>query len=152
IVYNAASLDDLRHERLVDRSIFVQDVDDGLPADLKGVLLDATAGRRDLMTHVASLGHTSIAYLSPTRPRGRRLSGYREGIRAAGLKREHVVYADESIDAAAAASHELLTARRMPTAIVCANDILAAGVYQSASQLGVRIPQDLSVAAFAGFL
>ncbi|MAX27276.1 MAG: LacI family transcriptional regulator [Phycisphaeraceae bacterium] len=41
-----------------------------------------------------------------------------------------------------------LPADQRPTAVLCANDWNAAGCYQSAQRLGIRIPDDLSVLAF----
>jgi LacI family transcriptional regulator, xylobiose transport system transcriptional regulator len=37
-----------------------------------------------------------------------------------------------------------------PTAVLCGNDLQALGVYEAARQLGLRIPQDLSVVGFDG--
>jgi DNA-binding LacI/PurR family transcriptional regulator len=46
------------------------------------------------------------------------------------------------------AAHLLATAPR-PTALFCANDLLAAGAYRAAARLGLRIPADVSVVGFA---
>ena len=43
---------------------------------------------------------------------------------------------------------ELLRRPDPPTAIFAANDLQALGIYEAARQLGVRIPQDLSVIGF----
>jgi LacI family transcriptional regulator len=152
ILHNIAPFNKTQLKRLADRVVVVQDRVDPELGKVKAVLLDASAGRRALMAHIVSLGHTAIAYLSPTRHTGRRLSGYQLGLQSAGIRREQIAYAEESIDSAATAAQRLLTSRRVPTAIVCANDILAAGVYQAASGLSLQIPRDVTVAAFAGFL
>jgi LacI family xylobiose transport system transcriptional regulator len=42
----------------------------------------------------------------------------------------------------------LLKFHEPPTAIVCGDDLQAMGVYEAARQLGVRIPDELSVVGF----
>jgi LacI family transcriptional regulator len=138
---------------LANRLVVVQDRVLPLPSNVTAVLLNNDAGRAAVMAHVTSLGHTSIGYLSPSRQTGVRLASYRNGLLAAGgdLRNEQVAFAEPSIDAAARAAEQLLTGRLRPTAIVCANDVFAAGAYQAAARLGLQIPADLSVASFASF-
>jgi LacI family transcriptional regulator len=89
------------------------------------------------------------AYLSPAYHTGSRLAAYRDGLASAAIAEpETVYYADWSVGAAAVVAEGILSGSNPPTAIVCGNDILAAGVYRAARQAGLRIPQDLSVAAF----
>jgi DNA-binding LacI/PurR family transcriptional regulator len=139
--------------KLADRLVVVQDRVFPLPPHLKGVLLDNDAGRASAMAHVTFLGHTAVAYLGPSRHTGVRLKSYRLGMAAAGIepRPELVAYTDPSIDAAARAAEHLLAAGPRPTAIVCANDVLAAGVYQAAARFALHIPGDLTVASFANF-
>ena len=47
-----------------------------------------------------------------------------------------------------AAAHSLLGESPRPTAIVCANDVLALGALSAARQRGLRIPEDLTVVGF----
>jgi DNA-binding LacI/PurR family transcriptional regulator len=42
----------------------------------------------------------------------------------------------------------LLALKKPPTAIFASNDQTAIGVYQAAQELGIRIPEDLSVVGF----
>jgi LacI family transcriptional regulator len=49
---------------------------------------------------------------------------------------------------AARASYELLRSEVPPTAIFACNDNMAIGVYAAAEQLGLRVPEDLSVIGF----
>lgn len=46
------------------------------------------------------------------------------------------------------AGRELLSLPERPTAIVCHTDLLAAGVIDAAGELGLRVPQDVSVSGF----
>ncbi|MEV6249800.1 substrate-binding domain-containing protein [Streptomyces sp. NPDC051742] len=47
-----------------------------------------------------------------------------------------------------AAARELLSRPDRPTAVFTANDMQALGVYRAARELGLRIPDDLSVVGF----
>jgi LacI family transcriptional regulator len=145
---DAHHLDDLAR-----RLVVVQDRILPLPSNVKAVLLNNDAGRAAVMAHLTSLGHTSIGYLSPSRQTGVRLASYRNGLLAAGVAPRHelVAFAEPTIDAAARAAEQLLAGSSRPTAVVCANDVFAAGAYQTAARFGLQIPGDLSVASFASF-
>ena len=57
-----------------------------------------------------------------------------------------------AVDEGAAAARVLLDvpADRRPTAIIAQSDVLAAGVLQAAAELGLQVPDDLSVGGFDG--
>ena len=43
---------------------------------------------------------------------------------------------------------ELMTLARPPTAIFCANDLMAVGCYEALHEMGVRIPDDVAVMGY----
>ncbi|MEV0643923.1 LacI family DNA-binding transcriptional regulator [Phytomonospora sp. NPDC050363] len=101
--------------------------------------------------HLLGLGHRRIAAVGgPVRwPCCRaRLDGHRAAMDAAGvpaeLIREEVLYVEGGLRAA----RELLALPEPPSAIVCANDLQAMGVYRAAREAGVRVPEELSVVGF----
>jgi LacI family transcriptional regulator len=49
---------------------------------------------------------------------------------------------------AAVAAREALSADQRPTALFCFSDTIAYGAYAAAQELGLRIPEDLSVAGY----
>jgi LacI family transcriptional regulator len=60
---------------------------------------------------------------------------------------DHLVVAgDNSIGSGEECAEQLLHLRHPPTAIFAANDDMAAGVIRVADRLGVRVPEELSVA------
>ena len=79
-----------------------------------------------------------------------RLAGYREAALAAGLDWASVpvVQASESSPTGGAAAGAVLTRRPQPTALLCLSDRLAEGAVRAAHELGLRIPQDLSIVGF----
>jgi len=103
--------------------------------------------------HLLDLGHRRIAMVcGPVEwPCCRaRLDGYRAAMDAArvpagpDLVRISTLYVEGGLRDGL----ELLRRPDPPTAIFAANDLQALGIYAAARQLGVRIPQDLSVIGF----
>lgn len=114
---------------------------------------DNVGGARAATQHLIELGHRRIAHI-----RGRtdlvsaqlREQGYREALEAAGipfdpeLVRVGGYRAAETTDAA----RELLSRSARPTAVFAANDLSAIRVLEIARDLGLRVPEDLSVVGF----
>jgi DNA-binding LacI/PurR family transcriptional regulator len=74
-----------------------------------------------------------------------------EGVTDAGVVPVAVWQTPASlVEHGATAGHALLSAPDRPTAIVCQSDLLASGVVLAARELGLRVPQDVSVAGFDG--
>jgi LacI family transcriptional regulator len=97
------------------------------------------------------LGHTRIAALfgPSTTSTGRdREAGFRAGLAEAGVPLPDERYRRSPFDWAAghAAALELLESQ--PTALFCANDILALGAFNALRGRGVRIPEDMSLIGF----
>lgn len=105
----------------------------------------------EMTRYLASLGHTRIAFISghPSHKAvALRLQGFREGLEQSGLgfSQRAVVDGDNSFRSGEACGMRLLQRKRRPTAIFAANDDMAAGVIRVADRLGIRIPDELSVA------
>jgi DNA-binding LacI/PurR family transcriptional regulator len=104
--------------------------------------------------HLADLGHRRIGYvggategvLDFTAPVAR-LTGFRAALAEAGLSHDPTLEADGEFSVAGGtrAGHELLERDQPPTAIFAASDEMAIGVLRAARELGVRVPEDLSV-------
>ena len=60
----------------------------------------------------------------------------------------HVRFTQFSHDAGHAAAHDLLARGDRPTAVVSGNDVIALGVLSVARELGLRVPEDLTVIGF----
>lgn len=106
-----------------------------------------------LANQLLKLGHESIAFIGGPMHAGptmRRLAGVKDAVSLAGLELEKrlVRYGDFTFDSGKEEGAVLLGQGRPPTAIICANDEMAAGVYHSAAELGISIPGQLSVTGF----
>lgn len=103
--------------------------------------------------HLLSLGHRRIAMLAgrPDLESAKlREQGYREALAAAGVPFDDTLVRIGGYDAdlSALVAHELLSGPRRPTAVFAANDVSAIAAIEVASDLGMRIPEDLSVVGF----
>ncbi|GAB6985137.1 LacI family DNA-binding transcriptional regulator [Nocardioides pyridinolyticus] len=126
-------------------------------ADVPGwatVRIDDEAAARCATSHLAGLGHQRIAYvggavdgvLDFTAPAAR-VAGYRGALAEAGLDHDPTLEADGEFSAAGAsrAGLALLDRPDRPTAIFAASDEMAIGVIRAARELGLRVPEDVSV-------
>ncbi|MBD9370478.1 LacI family DNA-binding transcriptional regulator [Xanthomonas sp. XNM01] len=118
-----------------------------------GVTLDEHDAVCELVAHLVGLGHSRIAHVRghPDHGAGEwRMAGYRSALRRAGLRYDPdlVMPGEFSFDSGLDAGRRLLQLRERPTAIFAANDDMAAGVMRAASELGLKVPRDLSVVGF----
>ncbi|CAK7281671.1 LacI family DNA-binding transcriptional regulator [Streptomyces sp. RM1] len=103
--------------------------------------------------HLIELGHTRIGAISgPTRMMcsRARIDGYRAAMETAGLPVDSSLVLDGDFhhEAGYRLGLELLRRPDRPTAIFAGNDLQALGLYEAARELGLRIPEDLSVVGF----
>ena len=115
--------------------------------------LDEHEAVGELMAHLVELGHRRIAHVRGHPDHGAsewRMAGYRSALRRAGLRYDPALVVDGefSFDSGLAAGRHLLGLAERPTAIFAANDDMAAGVMRAASELGLRVPRDVSVCGF----
>jgi len=108
----------------------------------------AAAARR-----LAELGHRRIAYISGPplfRSAHERRQGFIAGLAEYGLELapELTVPGAYTYESGLARGRDLLARSDRPTAIFAGNDEMASGVYGAAHEIGLRIPEDLSIVGF----
>jgi LacI family transcriptional regulator len=112
-----------------------------------------TQGTRALMEHLFSLGHQRIGFVHGVidECQGQdRLLPYREMLASVGVTVDHTLlrecgpYLEDGYQAA----KDLLCQPQPPTALLAINDLLGMACIRAAVDLGMRVPQDLSVASF----
>ncbi|MFC4942482.1 LacI family DNA-binding transcriptional regulator [Pseudonocardia sp. GCM10023141] len=130
--------------------------------------IDDRGGTRELAQHLHDVGHRRVEMVAMPL----RLDGTRGPIGAA--RRARAIYRDvrhrmegledvfgavpmfetasNVVPEGVTAGRALLDvpAHRRPTAVLAQSDVLAAGVLEAAQQLGLRVPEDVSVAGFDG--
>jgi LacI family transcriptional regulator, repressor for deo operon, udp, cdd, tsx, nupC, and nupG len=126
-------------------------------ADIPGwatVRIDDVAAAATATGHLADLGHRRIAYIGGategvldfTAPTAR-INGYRRTLADRGLPHDPSLEADGEFTLAGGlrAGRVLLGRPDRPTAVFAASDEMAIGVLRAARELGLRVPEDVSV-------
>ncbi len=115
---------------------------------------DNRAAMLEMATKVIDLGHRRLALISAELAQNdrvkARLRGLQDAMRAAEMPVEslQIVETAYGIEEGAAAFDAIMTSDKKPTAIFCGNDVLAAGALRRARELGVKIPDDVSIIGF----
>jgi len=110
-------------------------------------------GAFEAMGYLLELGHRRIGYIGG-RPElnssVQRLQGYRDSLRDFGMDIDEslIVIGDFTGRTAKPLAKQLLTMPNPPTAIFAANDQSAMGVFEVSEELGIHIPNDLSLVGF----
>ena len=120
---------------------------------ISSVVPDEEAGGRAAVEELLRAGHRRVGFINDDAdlPAAHgRLAGFLAGLDAAGIPRERavVVGTRPHTPGGYAAAMPLLSAPDRPTGVFCFNDRVAMGLYQAACELGLRIPQDVSVVGF----
>ncbi len=115
--------------------------------------MDDAGAAREMTEHLIDLGHHRIGFVTghPTHyASAQRLSGYRAALKAHRIPFEpgYVKPGHFVFESGLGAGRELLTLPRRPTAIFASNDDMAAGVLMAAHEMGIQVPQGLSVAGY----
>ena len=147
-------LDDDDVTRLLSLGIPVVSIGGPLPG-IASLTVDELAIGRLAADHLISLGHTRIAHVGGEHEsnlyfhifRSRR-EGYRAAMESAGLEQRTAwsVISDYTVNSAYTVAKSLLAdPHNRPTAICCASDEMAIGVILAARDLGLHVPEQLSV-------
>jgi DNA-binding LacI/PurR family transcriptional regulator len=118
---------------------------------LTAVSLDDEPAYADAIRRLADLGHRRIAHVEgpqELRHAHRRRTAWEQTLRALGLPEGPVLPGGFSPEGGARATRELLTLPEPPTAIVYGNDLAAMAGLSVAQELGVRVPDQLSVVGY----
>ncbi len=110
------------------------------------------AGSEELVRYLISLGHQRIAHVGAGSQRfaQERLAGYVQAFAAAGLPVDHALirHGDTQVESGRLVAMNLLTLPDRPSAFFAANDEMAIGIMMAAWHLGLKVPDDVSVAGF----
>jgi LacI family transcriptional regulator len=123
------------------------------PADLPSVESDSLGGALQATRHLLELGHRRIGFLAgrpDLRSASLREAGYRRALQEAGIAFDPALVRSGFFLTALARepARALLSMPDRPTAIFAANDLSGIAILQVAAELGIRVPEDLSVIGF----
>ncbi len=122
-----------------------------LDIEVNAVSCDHSGGARMLADLLCRAGHRRIAYMageeasSTNRERDR---GFSAKLAEHGMKVWRRASGDYSYESGFRAAAELFAGPGRPDAIFCANDFMAMGAMDRAREMGVRVPQDVSIVGF----
>ncbi|MFB8188868.1 LacI family DNA-binding transcriptional regulator [Microbacterium sp. NPDC055988] len=154
-------------EVVVGRGLPVVVIEGDAGEAIPRITLDNAAASADIAKHVRGLGHRDIALvtlpLDSDRERAavtpERLANATVDVTVHRLAGTREVFPDApAISASGSLIDEGVLVGRMlladpdtrPTAVLAQSDLLAVGVIRAAEELGLRVPEDLSVAGFDG--
>ncbi len=115
--------------------------------------LDIYGGAHRAMEHLVSLGHRHIAHLRANFAQETfhaRRSAYLAAMDEAGLPLDPQAQVTSrfDIESSSRAAGQLLDIEHRPTAILCDDDLLAAGAYKAAVERGLKVGRDVSIVGF----
>lgn len=116
---------------------------------------DNQAAAQTITRQVLELGHRNLGVivgLTRNNDRARdRITGIEHAIADYGAQTAplQVIEAEYTFQEGAKALDQLLANPSPPTAVICGNDVLAVGAVKRAKQLGLAVPEDLSITGFA---
>ena len=120
---------------------------------VSSVVPDEVGGGRTAVGELLRHGHRRVGFVTnidDIPATHGRIEGYRQALAEAGVPFEARLVVAEVPDTHGGqrAARQLLTAPDRPTALFCFSDSMAMGAYHAAAELGLRIPQDVSVVGF----
>lgn len=120
---------------------------------LPSVVPSEVAGSYAATEFVLQHGHRRIGFINgePWMDAARsRLKGYRQALATADVAFDSdlIRNGDWMPDTGYRRTYELLRLNRPPTAIFCANDLMAVGALEALAELGIRVPDDMSVMGY----
>lgn len=117
------------------------------------VLVDNYEGGYLAVEHLLKLGHEKIGFIAgqpDSYATIERQKGYKQALKDFGIEfnPNYLILDEFKITSGFNKGMEMLVNKDRPTAIFAGNDAIAVGVYKAARELGIRIPEDLSVIGF----
>ena len=118
------------------------------------VICDGYRGASAAAQYLIDLGHKDIGFIGPIKGskeneviNEHRFEGYRSILEQHGFapKQDYIFQAELSTLAGYEAAKRMLQIKQLPTAVFCANDMVAIGVIRAINESGLKIPEDISV-------
>lgn len=162
MVFVCSEVTDVRGEhthyrQLLDqgaRLVFVNGGSESLPVTSVGV--DERAAGRLATEHLLSLGHRRVGFVAGgqfAQATREKALGRADALTEAGLPSERfVAHASFTVEGGGHALRALMEDSNgdQPTGVICSNDLMAIGALQEARELGLRVPDDVSIVGFDG--
>ena len=113
---------------------------------------DNVSAASQITKEVLQKGHTKIAMIAgKTQNNDRaknRIKGVTKTLAQQNLQLLETIETGYSIESGGDAFETLMTRAKKPSAVICGNDVLAAGAIVRANQLGIKVPEKVSITGF----
>lgn len=154
VVLSDVAYDDLRVSKLLEMKVpfaAYGKSDDAL--DFPYVEVDGNHGTQLAVDHLVSKGHERIAlitYLSGTRHGDQRTQGFLDAMQRANLPvvDTWLAHSSNTFEQSVEATRQIMAGRPRPTAIVCANDIMAFGAIRYIESLDLEVGTDIALTGY----
>jgi DNA-binding LacI/PurR family transcriptional regulator len=164
VVYSC-DVESAAREWLLRRKLPLVYVDQDPVAGISSVNVDDRGGARAAAQHLVDLGHRRVAILNTVvdgtpgivedplaqargHPPRQRMLGWLDALEAVGIRPTVAQTRNDGADHSREAARALLAVDPRPTAVLCFSDVLALEVIRVARELGMKVPEDLSVIGF----
>ena len=147
VILDAVGAASLAPETL--RGMNVVLVDEALDA-YPGIVSDAERAGELAAQHLLGLGHTRLAFIGPAVDASAfrlRERGFTKALRASGrpIPSDSLRRANATVTGGMQGMRALLALKPRPTAVFCANDVMALGALKVCAMAKVVVPRDLSI-------
>ncbi len=151
IIVTSSQADDLLIGELISSKIPVVFVNWGKRnVNIDCICVDYKVGITEAVEYLVSLNHKKIYFISgpiTLKTAKIRIDNFVEAIKKSGrVDLSHrTIEGNHKIDGGFEAAKEILKEKRLPTAVVCSNDLTAIGAMKAFGVAGIKIPEDISV-------
>ncbi len=118
---------------------------------MSNIRVNYSDGIFEAIKHLHDLGHEDIAFIAgPQLLRSAviRREAFIDALEQWGLPSDRTLESNHKVDGGIAAVQVLLQSDRLPTAILCSNDLTAIGAMSALQEAGLCVPDDVSVVGF----
>ncbi|WP_055587407.1 LacI family DNA-binding transcriptional regulator [Streptacidiphilus griseoplanus] len=129
-------------------------VDRSIPGlDVPVVRTDGTGAVRDLVDHLHRIGHRRLAVIggpAATTTGAERVDAFRHALARYGLPLpdEYIGHGDFQVGSGRRITEGFLDLEQPPQAVFAADNLMALGAMDAIRERGLRVPQDIALAAF----
>lgn len=121
-------------------------------SNIYSIICDDSSGVHSAVDYSAKKGHKDIAYIYDvdTFSGMSKLDGFKKGMEDNGLliMQDTIIKTSGGIEGGYAAIEKLINENRKISSIITAEDILAVGALKKLQEIGVRVPEDISVIGY----
>lgn len=141
-------------DELASQDVPMVFVDTAPPVPLvRALVVDYHKGIREGVQHLAALGHREFSFISgPLQQRSSQLrkAAFLQSLEEIGAVPDEgwLIEGNHSLEGGMAAMEKLMQSRKLPTSVMCSNDMTAIGALRVLARAGLRVPEDISVIGF----